>query len=175
MHHILDIAGSYIIGGMVLLSLIGLTFHFSAKSQETKLSEIAQRSATEIGAIIEHDFQKLGYRVSANDKILNISGTSITFLADLDNDGVVDTVYYSVAKGSGIVELKRRTSSPVTEWTTPVQNFIVAGYDDEGTVTQLASEVKSISVELIFKEDSFKDSKGEVSGSWKRKFFPRNL
>jgi len=62
MNHLLDIAGSYIVGGIILLAVVGLTLHFSSLSQDVKMAEITHRSLTDLGEIIEHDFNRLGYR-----------------------------------------------------------------------------------------------------------------
>jgi hypothetical protein len=176
MNNMLDLVGSYIIGGLVVAGIVGLILYFSSKGQETAFNEIAQRSASEVGAIIENDFKKLGYRVETGNKIISIDSSSINFRSDLNNDGVVDTVTYSRVVNNGKVNLRRRVSIGANkEWVFPVKSFTIKGHNPAGSVTYTINDVKSISFEMVLEEISINNQATAVGAAWQRQFFPKNL
>lgn len=173
MNQSLDLIGSYILGGIVVLALVGLTLSYNGKSQETKLSEIAQYTSEETGKIIENDFDKLGYRVSGN-KIINIDSTSITFMADLYNNGTADSVTYSTNTQNQKLYLSRRVAGAQTNsWTIPVQRFSISGIDSTGAATFNVTNIKGISVSLTTSKES--SARYAIGAFWQRKFYPKNL
>lgn len=174
MNTMLDLVGSYIIGGFLLLAIIGLIFYFSTQSQVSKLSEISQATITETGKVIEYDFNKLGYRVESGNKVVALGNNAITFRADLDNNGVADTIYYSVITNNGSKLLRRTVSNnSVRSWDLPVRDASIVALDSLNATTNVISAVKGVVLTLQL-ETVAADS--EAAGSyWKRKFFPRNL
>ncbi len=176
MNQLLDIAGSYIIGGIVLVSLVSLTFYFNGKAQETKLEEVTQRSLIGVGTIIENDFEKMGYRVE-DDVILNCDSSSIKFLADLDNNGKIDTVEYSVIKQNSQFLLKRYVAelNSNTSWTFPVKSLSIIGLDAAGTSTNNINDIQSVELKIETAENTIDDSQYKVGSYWERHFYPKNL
>lgn len=178
MNQALDLVGSYLIGGIVIFSVVGLTFYFNGKAQETKATEVSQRSIAHVGEIMEHDFNKLGYRVEGNDKIVNISSGTIKFLADLDNNSVVDTVEYSKYTVNNKTFIKRKiasTNGSAKEWSAPLKTITFVGVDDEGETTTIINEINSIRVKMVFEEETIKNSQSSIGAFWQRQFFPKNL
>lgn len=174
MNTLLDLLGSYLIGGFVLVGVIGLVLFVSTRSQDTKLEEIAQVSITEVGKVIEYDFNKVGYRVESGSKVVSLNDSTFSFAADLDNNGSVDTVTYSVKKAA-VGKTLRRYASNITHktWDMPVNNANINGLDSLGVKTLTASRVKGIEVSIHLQPLA---ASGDMPGSyWKRKFFPRNL
>ncbi|MCL5027776.1 MAG: hypothetical protein M1480_02020 [Bacteroidetes bacterium] len=173
MNQSLDLIGSYILGGIVVLALVGLTLSYNGKTQETKLSEIAQYNTEETGKIIENDFDKLGYRVSGS-KIIRIDSSSITFMADLDNNGNADSVTYSTMTQNQKLFLSRRVAGAHTNsWSIPVQRFSINGIDSTGAATFNITSIKGISVSLTTNKES--NARYAIGAFWQRKFFPKNL
>lgn len=176
MNQTLDITFSFIVGGIVLFSLIGLTLHFTGKSQETKLSEITQRSALETGAIIDHDFRKLGYGTSIDTAIVKLDNKTITFKADLNNDGTANTVTYSEIKQSGVTYLERKIDNLQSKtWIVPVSEFSIFGITAAGDTTDVIANVRSILFEMRLSEKGMQGDTLAVGVYWKRQFFPKNL
>jgi hypothetical protein len=176
MNHLLDLIGSYIIGGFLLVALLGLTLHFSTKSQEVKLSEITLRSLNDVGMVIEHDFTKLGYRVESGSKIVSISSNQIVFLSDLNNDGVIDTITYNTYTSNDSLYLTRNASYLAQQqWLIPVKDFEVEGFDDIGAQTGDVNEVQSIKLNIVVEEEGLPDSQANIGSYWTRQFFPKNL
>ena len=173
MNQSLDLIGSYILGGIVVLALVGLTLSYNGKTQETKLSEIAQYNTEETGKIIENDFDKLGYRVSGS-KIIRIDSSSITFMADLDNNGTADSVTYSTSTQNNRLYLTRRVvGAQLNSWQIPVKRFSISGIDSTGAATYNILNIKGISVSLTTNKES--GAKYEIGAFWQRNFYPKNL
>ena len=97
---LLDILGSTIVGGLLLMILLRLN---NAAVQNTYTyggDLIVQQDLVSVVDLIEYDFRKIGYckdwtKIPDPSKAIIAAGTnSITYLTDDNNDGVVDTMHY---------------------------------------------------------------------------------
>jgi len=97
---LLDILGSTIVGGMLLMILLRLN---NAAVQNTYVyggDLITQQDLVAVVDLIEYDFRKIGYckdwkKIPDPSKsIIAATDSSITYLTDDNNDGVVDTMHY---------------------------------------------------------------------------------
>ena len=99
---LLDILGSIVIGGILLLSMGRV--HESSTEDLYKGSGnlVAQTNLATIVQILETDFRKIGYCAdwqqipTPTEAILYADSSSIRYLTDVDSDGVVDTMYYYI-------------------------------------------------------------------------------
>jgi hypothetical protein len=97
---ILDIIGSMAIGGLLLLILWRLDDSAVQNVINNGQEITLQQNMTTIALILEHDFRKIGYCANWNNipdpskAILYADTSSIKFLTDDNDDGVVDTLYY---------------------------------------------------------------------------------
>jgi hypothetical protein len=175
MNESLDLAGSYIIGGLILVALVGLFLHFSNEGENAKLNQINQYTVNDIGNTIEFDFNKMGYGVSSGNKIISFSSSSISFLGDVDHNGTVDTVAYSTYTSGGNTYLKRKAAGVSTHYR--INSFTLKGYDSSGNVTSTASNIKSIYVSIKLSQTAIDTaySQTTISGSWEKTFYPKNL
>ncbi len=176
MNSSLDIIGSYLIGGIVALGLVVLMLTFNKKSQETKLSEISQYTTEQIGDILGHDFNKIGYGVGGS-KIVSITDSSISFLADLQNNQTVDSISYSEVKQNNKLYLLRKVieGNQTKQWNIPVKSFDIAGIDTSGNTTYTISNIKGIEVKLLVTKESYSNSNYSIGAFWQRIFYPPNL
>ena len=103
---IIDIIGSTIIGGLLMLVLLRTN---AAAVENTYLNGqdlVVQENLTAVVEILESDFRKIGYckdwtKIPDPSKaILYADSTSIKFLTDINNDGNVDTLYYYLGPAS---------------------------------------------------------------------------
>ncbi len=96
---IIDILGSSVIGGLLLLILLRTN---ASAVQNTYLNGqdlVNQEDLTTVVEILQHDFRKIGYckdwtKIDPRKAILSADSTSIKFLTDTQNNGKVDTLYY---------------------------------------------------------------------------------
>ncbi len=173
----LDLIGSLIIGGLVLLMILSFTFYFMNASRSAVIAEAQQTTAAELGRVIEHDFSKMGYRVMSGDKISSLSSNSISFRADLNNDSSVDSIrYYVQGSGSSKKLVRRVNDGNVKEYSLDIADFSVAAFDSVGNTTTNPQNVNQLQVQMRFsKEFRYTDKVDSLGAYWIRRFAPKNL
>jgi hypothetical protein len=102
----LDIIGSFFVGGMLLL--IGLRLNAQANEARAVYasSYILQQNITTVIDILEFDFRKIGYckdwrKIPDPSKSIRIADSNkVRFWADYNNDGVLDSITYYLGSPS---------------------------------------------------------------------------
>ena len=160
----LGITTSFIVGGLLLLSIMHMTFTVQSNSTQTTLQSISKNKVQAISQTISADFQRMGYGVDlgdpVDDVIHSISSDKISFEADLHDDGSPETITweftnteYSESQNPNDYELIRTgpvsSGSGSVESTYAVTSFNLTYYEDDGTVTTNKSEVDRIKIELV--------------------------
>ncbi len=109
---LLDILGSTMIGGMLLLILLRLNDSAVANSFQYNGELIIQKNLVEVVKLLEFDLRKIGYCTDwtalpdPSKSILAVDTNSITYLTDLpsianpNGDGIVDTLRYYLGPAS---------------------------------------------------------------------------
>ena len=106
---LLDILGSIIIGGMVLIILFRVNTSATSNLYTNTSEANVQSAMISVGAVLEEDFRKIGYCKSwtkipdPTKAILFADTSSIKFLTDLNNDGNVDTLSYFLGPASELL------------------------------------------------------------------------
>lgn len=105
---IIDILGSIILGGYLLLMIFRLNGTIS-ETVYTNGSELTvQENLTTLVGLLEYDLRKIGYCADANNvpdpskSILSASEHAIQYITDLNRDGSVDTVDYYTGLASSL-------------------------------------------------------------------------
>ncbi len=99
---LIDILGSTIVGGMLLMILFRLNDAATQNTYNYGADLIVQQSLVEVVQLLEYDFKKVGYCrdwtkiPDPSQAILLADSTRVRFLTDTDNDSNVDTMYYYV-------------------------------------------------------------------------------
>lgn len=105
---LIDILGSSIVGGMLLLILWRLNDAATQNTVNYGGEVIVQQNLVETVAILEYDFRKIGYckdwtKIPDPSKaILLADSTSIKFLTDFDNNGLPDSLSYFLGSESAL-------------------------------------------------------------------------
>ena len=99
MSTMLDLVGSFVIGGMLLLMILTAQSNLVESSYQRTMDLIAQENIATFIELFQYDFRKMGFGVP-DSAVQAADSTSVTFLADLNADGSVDTVSYSVSDTS---------------------------------------------------------------------------
>jgi len=103
---LIDIFGSTVIGGMLLLILLRLNDSAVENTYMYGGELTVQENLVAVVALLEYDFRKIAY---CNDwqqipiptqAILTADTNSIQFLTDVDDNGVVDTMSYYLGPAS---------------------------------------------------------------------------
>jgi hypothetical protein len=111
---LLDIIGSTIIGGLLLLTLFRMNSTSVQNNYTYSGERIVQQNIVDVVSLLEYDFRKIGY---SNDytkvpdpayAIIQADSSSITFLTDISSgagnygDGVIDTLKYFIGPTSAL-------------------------------------------------------------------------
>ncbi|MBE0570907.1 MAG: hypothetical protein IH618_05115 [Ignavibacteriaceae bacterium] len=97
---ILDIIGSIIIGGILMLSIFRVNNSSTEDLYRGSGNLVAQTNLATVVQILETDFRRIGYCADwkqipiPTDAILDADSISIKYLTDVDKDGIVDTMHY---------------------------------------------------------------------------------
>lgn len=112
---ILDLAGSILIGGLIMLILFRMN-DVAAENVYNNGGELSlQQNLAVTAKVLENDFRKIGYCAEwkkipdPSKSILLADSTKIKFLTDIDKDGSgpdgeVDTLYYYLGLTSELTE-----------------------------------------------------------------------
>lgn len=99
---ILDIVGSMLIGGMLLLVALNMDERATENTFKSQEYLTVQQNMTSLIQNLEADFRKIGYcknpalTTDPSEYILMGDTDSVTFVADLSNSGKLDTVTWSL-------------------------------------------------------------------------------
>lgn len=91
----LDIIGSLMIGGMIILIVMNANILTTESWQVYNNTMLAQEMLLSTAALLEGEMRNMGYNVDPTvSAVLDARDTSITFLTDLNRNGVPDEVRY---------------------------------------------------------------------------------
>ena len=62
----LDLVGSVVIGGIIILMVINLNMSVNIAATQNLYSNVTQRQVVSSAEVIEHDIYKIGYRVNGD-------------------------------------------------------------------------------------------------------------
>ena len=151
---ILDLVGSFIIAGFVLMMGLRLNANMANSNDSFKADVVVQESLVSLVQSVEFDFRKMGYGVEDPTTVIRkADSTHIKFLSDVNDDGVVDTVDWYL--GGPIVStpnpsdkiLYRKVSSSVAGVSTlvgslpGVTKFSMKYLDLEGHPIEVLSQI----------------------------------
>jgi hypothetical protein len=109
---IMDIVGSIVIGGYLLLLLARLNGSANENTFSYNEELALQQNLATVAHIVEYDFRKIGYckdftAIEAPSKaIIYADSGSIKFLTDVDRDEIVDTMHYYLGPASELSNTK---------------------------------------------------------------------
>jgi hypothetical protein len=99
----IDIIGSMLIGGLLLLAALGMNNSASKNTFKVEEDLTVQENLTSLIQNLEYDFRRIGYRSGGyppptDSCIVYGRSDSIAFLSDVDDDGRLDTVIWYFEK-----------------------------------------------------------------------------
>jgi hypothetical protein len=190
MGYLLDIVGSFIIAGMVIMILLAVNINNNASSSVILFTTIEQQKVTDVSELIEYDFYKIGYRIP-DEKIAIADSNEIKFYTDVYNDNVVDSIHYYLGEKTDFTITtnpndrllnRRRNNTDSLSTKIPVVDFQLTYFDSIGNTLDYASLtstagrqlIKSIKVKIAVETDEMYDEQYRTS-EWKKKISPKNL
>ncbi|MGH2569432.1 MAG: hypothetical protein ACRDGA_13925 [Bacteroidota bacterium] len=177
MNIILDIVGSLAIRGAIVLVVLQLNVSLHQTLYlKTATANVRGNLATMV-SIIEADVRQAGYGVTGTT-FLTIDSDDVEFLADLNNDGTVDTLRYYL-NGTSVYRTVTGSATPVCIGVGLTQ-FKFEYIDVTGIATASPETVRSVKF-LAAMETNYEikqTSDGESyrpSATVEHQFFPQNL
>jgi len=183
MSYFLDIVGSVIIGGLLLLAVMTSYTNVNQVALDSSLELTVQENLDEWIEIIQHDFRKIGYHVpNPAWAVQACDSTSITFMADLDNNGTIDSVNYFLGTPDQVPgtenpndrTLYRQVSGQLTSGSLGLTGFRLRYFDNSGNPTWTPSDVKAVEV-FIQVESPFAVDSTYIQSNWQTVIHPLNL
>jgi hypothetical protein len=182
MNVVLDLLGSTIIGGVIVLMLM----NFNAFQSNTAISSDSelqmQQNAKTLAEIINHDFRKIGFNYD-NTAFAQADSERISFYSDIDRNGSIDSVTYFLGNPS---EVTSTTNPKDRILYRKVNNDTISGpslgltkakfsyLDGVGTVTSTFADIAYVRAELWI--ESIEPVDGEYLFTyWEMTINPRNL
>ncbi len=92
----IDLLGSFIIGGYVILMILTTNFRMQDSANQYYQNTFVQAATIGAAETVEYDFYKMGYRKST-DRITVADSATIKFRGDINNDNVIDSVSYYIS------------------------------------------------------------------------------
>jgi len=184
----LSLIGSIVIGGLLLFRVLNFQADVRQHSFEYSNSLIVQQSAMSVIELLEQDFRQIGY--GYNFPALSVFALdSITFIADLFDDGVLDTVNYrlgDVSETPGTTNPRDKifyrwsNSDPQIDAALGVTNFQLVFFDAAGDTTVNQTEIRTIEITLEFEStepyfDKLTNTAKYASYYWREKITPMSL
>lgn len=187
---LMDIIGSTFIMGILILAVVAVNASVSDWTFGSTSTLNAQTNAVEVARLIEWDFLKIGYAVPDTlPKISLADSTRLTFYADLDRTGTIDTVRYYTKNPVSRVGLNPNTfvlyrltnSEPEAGSNLGMTLFRLAYYDSLGNKLSMpvTTPARIRSIEAAFMVESIIPSmEGDTTypgAYWEKRIYPRNL
>ena len=187
---LMDIIGSTFILGILILAVVAVNASVSDWTFGSTSTLNAQTNAVEVARLIEWDFLKIGYAVpDILPKISLADSTQLTFYADLDRKGKIDTVRYYTKNPVSRVGLNPNTfvlyrltnSEPEAGSNLGMTLFRLAYYDSLGNKLSMpvTTPARIRSIEAAFMVESIIPSmEGDTTypgAYWEKRIYPRNL
>ena len=154
---LLDIAGSFIFGGLLLLMVTKLNIYTSRSHQQSTFDLHAQENCVQLGKMLENDFYSIGYGVKSGLPIQSAGADSIVFYSDIDNNGTIDAIkYFTKPMPAGYARVnpnhkllyRKVNAGSAVPMNLGVTKLKLGYYDLAGTKTAVLSDIKAIKISL---------------------------
>lgn len=188
----IGIITSFVVGGLLLLSILSFNGQVLNNGIETTISVITQQTLRDIVELANNDFSRVGYQTGNSNPFNKIQNGDIIFEADVyDNDSFsVTNVRWrltnsQVTATSNPNDFYLERTGPLTNSTYgttrfPVTHFNIVYRTANDVITTNPAIVKKIELEIVLEspEPYKENADGEKLYQrtvWKRTFVPNNI
>ena len=180
----IDLIGSLALIGVLILTVAMVHVNMNQAMYESTFELTAQQNLIELARLLEYDFLKIGYR-TPKPAITLADSDRITFKADLENLGSVDSVQYYLGSTTGVgvaatpnprdrVLYRLRNGEAEKGTSLGVVQFHLTYYDSTGIVTSDVNLIRSIKAQLMV-ESQYPVDSTYAGAYWEKLIYPRNL
>lgn len=196
----LGLTTSFIIAGILLLSILSMNQNISQSSQELTMRNITQLHTGTVAQILEKDIPNIGYQQGGTiaSPIKDAQTKLIRFESDIDNDGTTETIEWEFTDEEVVTSanpndkvLVRSVNGGDSEFKTGITNFEILYLDEhrneisESLLSSLLGGAQSERDKIRFIEITFTIQSKEQVGrpgkakytetTWEKQFTPQNL
>jgi hypothetical protein len=192
MSSMLDIVGSVVLFGILLVTIGRVQVNLNSTVYENAFSNQVQTNTVEFARQIEFDFTKIGYGVSTGNKLSYADTATIAFRSDLKNTGIVDSIRYWTGDPTQAAStmnpldfpIFRRDSDGILTQVWGTTRFHLQYYDSLHTrisvpITHPDSLRKVRSIEVTFSIEGREPGSAVdtiyYAVAWQKLIYPRNL
>lgn len=150
----LGLITSFIVGGMLLLSMVALSSRISQNSGNTTLDFVAKSNVSTVSEMLQSDLRRIGFGVSGT-AITSMSATQITFRTTFNTDSTLTITWQyfptdsvTTTENPNDRPLHRIVNGVTTDIPMVVTGFTLAYTDAAGSETAIPANVKNIRVSL---------------------------
>lgn len=188
----LDMVGSAIIFGILILTVARMQGNLNSTMYQNTFNLNTQTAAVNLARQVEHDFTKMGYRVTGQ-KVTSADTNAVTFKGALSYGGTVETVTYSVGVADSAslnprdYYMQRQATAGLIKQRFGLILFNLSYFDTSGnkmtTPISGASAFAAIrAINVKFRLESWEPIRTlndttpyYYSVSWEKLIYPRNL
>lgn len=136
----LGLTTSFIIAGLLLLSILTMNINLSQSSTKLTVRQITNKRANTISQILQKDIPNIAYSASGSisSPIKDAGSNYIKFETDIDNDGSVETIEWSFTNTDASNSqnpddkvLIRSVDSDQTKFKSGITSFEFTYYDED--------------------------------------------
>lgn len=177
----IGIIGSFIIGGIVLISLLNLQFGIFRNANQNTFEMATKQQIDALVEIAEYDFPKIGYRVG-QAAINSATSRQLTFQSDLYDQNTVNTITWRFNP----TQANTRTANPndrilerIIDGQSAVLSLNVIDFELQylnsmGVQTTNVDSIRGIHLRVICESPA--EAYGKFSrAAWEKTFYPVNL
>lgn len=192
---LIDILGSAIIGGILLLTLLDMKAANTENTYRYSGNQILQSNLISLTEMLDNDFKQIGFGrdSSWSNRLVIASKNRLRFFTDYDANGVKDYIEYNFSGADNTTPnpndlvLSRIVNGVTTNYSFGVVNFdFIYRNISGGTVTNTTTQndrnsINSIQIDVkmqstyIFKRSDVSDPVYEYNKeteAWRRLYFP---
>lgn len=179
----IELTGSFLIAGIFILSLLNINAQVMEANTINNMNVSAQENAVGIAQMLRQDLYKIGFGLSSPEtSITACNDSGITFIADIDQNGIPDTVSYRLGSRNEVVEtenindrfLYRSVNGVEHDVAIGLSSFNVSVSDAQKNPAASLSDVRIITLSFTVETPFyFGDKTGRAE--WKGSIVPNNL
>lgn len=107
-----DYIGSVIVGGMIIVIVLTLNSNIVNSSFQRNLDLVSQEAAVNLTSILETDLKRAGF-FHVGQPFMAASSKTMTFMGDVNDDGVADLVKYLLGDSTEFKQTKNPSDRPL--------------------------------------------------------------
>ena len=187
----MGIVTSFVIGGLLLISMLTLNSRVVTDSSRTTVDLVNKTHLDGIRQLVDYDFSHIGF--GDNDEIKSFNSDAIKFVADYEGDNDVEITWefddnnaFSGSSNPNDYTLKRTvgTSGPSQEFR--VIDFSMEAFDSDGNTiatcisSSTCEDIRNFKIRIVYEsaEPAGKNADGTdiyPRSVWSKRIIPGNL